>query len=549
MVNKVSELKRLSVMTDCSNKFVSLSSAETDEDMLYPIGLQNFEKLRESGFTYVDKTAHIHRLATSGAYYFLSRPRRFGKSLLLSTLEAYFKGKKKVFKGLAIEQLEKDWEEYPVLYLDLNGSRYMYPEDLDVVLKQHLDNWESEFGLTSRFQDLSARFKDIIDAVYEKSGKKVVVLIDEYDKPIVNNLDKKDLADYYKRTLQGFYSVLKSKDRQIRFAFFAGVSKIGKLSIFSTLNNLNDISMNSDYADVCGISEKELKEYFGESIKELARRQELTEEDCYRKLKDMYDGYYFDRNISVGVYNPFSLLNTFYANEFREYWFETGTPTLLVNVMKRTSFDITTLSNNVVVSTDDLNGMQDIADKPVSLFFQTGYLTIKAYDKEFQEFTLGFPNNEVKNGFLRFIYSYYVPVNPAEGSTTTSRLVRALRVGNPDEFMRILESLFANTTYQIQGDSEKNFQYAMYIIMELLGEYVQAERATSNGRIDLLLQTKEYIYVIELKIDSDADVALQQIDDKGYAKPFVNDPRKLFKIGVNFSTKERRIDGWKVVNR
>ena len=246
------------------------------------------------------------------------------------------------------------------------------------------------------------------------------------------------------------------------------------------------------------------------------------------------------------MYNPFSLLNTFSSKKFKDYWFETGTPTLLVNVMKKTEFDVTKLSDNVVVSEDDLSGMQDIVNRPVPLFFQTGYLTIKDYDTEFREYTLGFPNDEVKNGFLKFIYSYYVPVNPAEGNTTTSKLAKALRSGTPDVFMRTLEALFANTTYQIQGDAEKNFQYAMYIIMELVGEYVQAERSTSNGRIDLLLQTKDYIYIVELKIDNTADAALQQIDDKGYAKPFVNDPRKLFKIGVSFSTGTRRIEDWKI---
>ena len=289
-----------------------------------------------------------------------------------------------------------------------------------------------------------------------------------------------------------------------------------------------------------------LHAYFDDSVASLAKAEESSVAACYEKLKETYDGYHFSED-SIGMYNPFSLLNTFSANKFRDYWFETGTPTLLVNVMKQTSFDVTTLSDNVIVASDDLNGMQDIMNRPVPLFFQTGYLTIKHYDKEFQEYTLGFPNKEVKNGFLKFIYSYYVPVNPAEGNTTTSKLARALRAGDPVTFMKILEALFANTTYQIQGNSEKNFQYAMYIIMELLGEYVQAERSTSNGRIDLLLQTKDYIYIIELKIDKTADAALQQIEEKGYAKPFADDSRKIFKIGASFSTANRRIEEWRVV--
>ncbi len=534
-------------VSDCSNKFVSLPVTETDEDMLYPIGIQNFEKIRKEGYTYVDKTALIHRLVTTGTYYFLSRPRRFGKSLLISTMEAYFKGKKELFEGLAMEQLEKDWSEYPVLHLDLNGKEYDSPQALTKNINYYLSLWDKELATdTSSVNDIDIRFKQIIDIACEKTGKKVVILIDEYDKPIVDNLGNPELADNFKKTLQGFYSVLKAKDGQIRFGFLTGVSKIGKLSVFSGLNNLTDISIEPEYSDVCGISEEDLHKYFDESVAELAEANNLSIDECYGKLKDMYDGYHFSEE-SDGMYNPFSLLSTFRSRKFKEYWFETGTPTLLVNVMKQTSFDVTTLSDQVEVSVEDLSGMQDIINRPIPLFFQTGYLTIKDYDKEFNIYTLGFPNDEVKNGFLKFIFSYYVPVNPAEGNTTTAKLAKALRTGSPDVFMRTLEALFANTTYQIQGDSEKNFQYAMYIIMELIGEYVQAERATSNGRIDLLLQTKDYIYIIEVKIDNTADAALQQIEEKGYAKPFVNDPRKIFKIGVSFSTANRRIEDWKVI--
>lgn len=514
--------------------------------MLYPIGIQNFEKIREDGYVYVDKTALIHKLATTGTYYFLSRPRRFGKSLLMSTMEAYFKGKKNLFKGLAMENLEKDWDEYPVLHLDLNGNDYKSKEIIDKVLDDNLSSWENAFGVTPTSDVHGLRFKKVIEAAYSKTGKKVVILVDEYDKPIVDNLSNEELVDYCKRTLQGFYSVIKAMDGSIRFGFLTGVSKIGKLSVFSTLNNLTDISMETDYSDICGISEADLHKHFEESVAELAVANQLSIDNCYKKLKDTYDGYHFSVG-SAGMYNPFSLLNAFRSNTFRKYWFATGTPTLLVNVMKQTSFDVTTLSDNVVVNADDLDGILDILHRPVPLFFETGYLTIKDYDREYNEYRLGFPNEEVKTGFLNFIYSDYVPVNPAEGNTTTSKLSRALRAGKPEEFMKILEALFANTTYQIQGDSEKNFQYAMYIIMELLGEYVQAERSTSNGRIDLLLQTKDYIYIVELKIDNSADAALQQIEDKGYAKPFVNDSRKLFKIGVSFSTENKRIEEWKVV--
>ncbi len=512
--------------------------------MLYPIGIQNFEDLRTNDYVYVDKTHLIHRLVSSGKYYFLSRPRRFGKSLLVSTMEAYFMGKKKLFEGLSISNLEKEWLEYPVLHLDLNGKSYTERQALTDILNYHLDLWELEYGAGTA-SDPETRFRQIIDAACEKTGKKVVILIDEYDKPIVDNLGDETLRDYFRTTLQGFYSVLKAKDGQIRFGFLTGVSKIGKLSVFSTLNNLQDISMHPAYTEICGISENELHDYFDESVVALAEANELSRSECYIKLKDMYDGYHFCEN-AAGIYNPFSLLNTFSSNLFREYWFETGTPTLLVNVMKQTSFDITTLSDNVAATIGSLNGMQDFVNKPVPLFFQTGYLTIKDFDKEYKEYTLGFPNDEVKNGFLNFIYSYYVPVNPAEGSTKISRLSKALKTGDPDEFMRIMEALFADTTYQIQGDAEKDFQYAMYIILELLGEHVEAERSTSNGRIDLLIKTSEYIYIIEIKIDNSAAAALQQIEEKGYARPFADDRRKIFRIGVSFSTSNRRIEDWKI---
>jgi len=514
--------------------------------MLYPIGVQNFESLRRGGYVYVDKSEIVFRLSSTGKYYFLSRPRRFGKSLLLSTIEAYFLGKKDLFEGLAISNMEDDWSEYPVLHLDLNGVAYNDELVLDQVLGKNLSDWETKYGITCSTDVPGLRFMNVIDAAFNATGNQVVILIDEYDKPIVDNLGNDSLKEKFRIILQGFFSVLKSKDDKIKFGFITGVSKLGKLSVFSSLNNLQDISMNRDYADICGINEVELRKYFNDSIKELADANNLSVEDCYRQLKNMYDGYHFCEN-TEGIYNPFSILNTFKSNSFKEYWFESGTPTMLVNVMKNTSFDITKLSDNVVVSAFALNGMQDIANKPVPLFFQTGYLTIKDYDNEYKEYRLGFPNDEVKNGFLNFIYSYYVPVNPADDSTKIAQLSRALKSGDPHSFMKILDALFANTTYQIQGDAEKDFQYAMYIIFELLGEYVEAERCTSNGRIDLLVKTDNFIYVIELKVDGSAKDALEQIEIKGYCKPFVNESRKIYRIGISFSTVTRRIEEWEIV--
>ena len=514
--------------------------------MMYPIGIQNFEKIRTEDFLYVDKTAEIYKLAKEGRYYFLSRPRRFGKSLLVSTMEAYFAGRKELFSGLAIEKLETEWKQHPVLHLDLSGVSYTDESVLERVLSDKLAKWETLYGAVNTSDILGLRFKEVIEAAYNKTGNQVAILIDEYDKPIIDNLGNEPTLSHLRATLQGFYSVMKSMDARIRFGFLTGVTKIGKMSVFSGLNNLNDISMIPDYVDICGVSETELHEYFDESISELSSANEMSKEECYVKLKSMYDGYHFCED-SIGIYNPFSLLNTFQNKKFREYWFETGTPGFLVEVMRKTSFDVTTLENQSVDSTL-MSNADAIFENPVPYLFQSGYLTITGYNDMFRLYQLGFPNQEVKNGFLNCLLKYYVPMSPdMSGTTLIYQLWHSITEGNPKSFMQILSSLFANTSYQIQGETEKDFQYAMYIISALLGEYVQVERTTSNGRIDLIIQTKEFIYIFELKVNADADVALRQIDEKDYARPFEGDSRKLFKIGVNFSTATRRIEDWKIV--
>ena len=513
--------------------------------MLYPIGIQNFEDIRRGGYVYVDKTGLIYKLAATGKYYFLSRPRRFGKSLLVSTMEAYFQGKKELFDGLAVASLEKDWVEYPVLHLDLSGVAYNQEDVIVKVLENALCKWEREYGSENNSGIPGIRFGNVIEAAYQKTGRQVVILIDEYDKPVIDNLDRPELQDKMRETLRGFYGVMKGHGGFIRFAFLTGVTKLGKMSVFSDLNNLTDISMDARYTDICGISEADLNDYFSDSVRELAEANGLTDDECRQKLAMMYDGYHFCED-SMGVYNPFSLLNTFDSLKFKEYWFETGTPSFLVKVMKNTSYDITSLSEQEA----DSSLLTDISSaflNPVPLLYQSGYLTIKGYDEDFQMYHLGFPNREVKHGFLNYLMPYYTPVGSETPMMLISRMTRDIRGGNPESFMTRLDALFARTNYQIQADCEKDFQYAMYIIIELMGEYVQTERTTSNGRIDILIKTKDYVYIIEIKTDSTPDEALAQIEEKGYARPFTDDHRKIFKIGVNFSTANRRIDGWKVV--
>ena len=513
--------------------------------MLYPIGIQSFEKIRQGGYVYVDKTDLIYKIAKTGQYYFLSRPRRFGKSLLLSTMEAYFQGKKELFDGLAIASLEKDWTEYPVLHLDLSGVAYNQEDVIAKVLSNALCKWEKEYGSENNSDIPGIRFGNVIEAAYRKTGRQVVILVDEYDKPVIDNLDRPELRDKIREELRGFYGVMKSKDGRIRLGFLTGVTKIGKMSVFSDLNNPKDISMDARYTDICGVSETDLTDCFAESVRELAEANGLSEEECRQKLALMYDGYHFCED-SAGIYNPFSLLNTFDSLKFKEYWFETGTPSFLVKVMRKTSYDVTRLSSDLVGSSL-LSDVNTAFLNPVPLLYQSGYLTIKGFDPRFNLYTLGFPNMEVKDGFLNFLLGYYAPIQSDSTNTLISLMSMDVESGNPESLMTRLDALFARTNYQIQGDCEKDFQYAMYIIIELMGEYVETERTTSNGRIDILVKTKDYVYIIEIKTDSTPDEALAQIEEKGYARPFADDPRRIFRVGVNFSTANRRIDGWKII--
>lgn len=513
--------------------------------MLYPIGIQDFENIRRDGYVYVDKTELVYKLANTGKYYFLSRPRRFGKSLLVSTLETYFSGRKELFEGLVIAELEKEWNQYPVLRLDFSGANYNSEQVLESKLNSFLKFYEEIYSSVSSEPVASVRFDGLIQAAFARTGKPVVILIDEYDKPIVDNLGNEELTEIFRRQLQGFYSVMKAKDACIKFGFLTGVTKIGKLSVFSGLNNLKDISMDARYTDICGISEKDLKKYFCESVKELAKANDLTVKETFGQLAEMYDGYHFCED-SPGMYNPFSLLNTFDSLKFKEYWFETGTPTFLVQVMKETDYDVTRLSDEEI-DAPSLMDVDTVYHNPIPLLYQSGYLTIKGFDPEFGMYHLGFPNREVRLGFFNFLVKYYTPSRTDSGMMLVSKMLKDIRSGNAEGFMQRLEALFAKTSYQIQGDVEKDFQYAMYIILELMGEYVEVERATSNGRIDILIQTKEYVYIIEIKINDTVDAALQQIEDKGYARRFADDKRKIFKIGVRFSTENRCIEDWKVV--
>lgn len=511
--------------------------------MLYPIGVQDFEKLRRVGFLYIDKTDLVYRLVKEGVYYFLSRPRRFGKSLLISTLEAYFSGKKELFKGLAMEKLEKEWKAYPVFHLDLNARKYENEASLIAILNQHLENWETVYGDEKKDRAPEERFAHLIRRAYDTTGLPVVILVDEYDKPLLQTIGNKSLMEDYRNTLKAFYGVLKTMDRCIRFAMLTGVTKFGKVSVFSDLNNLEDISMNKRYVALCGITEQEIHDNFENELHELGEAQEMTYEKVCNTLKERYDGYHFVPD-TEGIYNPFSLLNTFKNLDFESYWFETGTPTYLVELLKQSHYELEKLTQ-VETSADVLNNVLG-DDQPIPVIYQSGYLTLKSYDKTFKLYTLGFPNKEVEEGFMNFLLPWYANVDTIESQSAIKQFVQEIRRGDINAFFKRLQSFFADTPYELVRERELHYQNVLFIVFKLIGFYVKAEYHTAQGRIDLVLQTDRFVYVMEFKLEGTAEEALRQIEEKQYTMPFRTDRRKVYKIGVNFSATTRNIEKWLV---
>jgi len=510
----------------------------------YPIGIQNFEKLRRGGYAYVDKTALVWQLASQAQYYFLGRPRRFGKSLLLSTIEAYFEGKRELFEGLAIMQMEREWKRYPVLHMDLNAQVYHSREDLMEILDRHLRMWEEQYGGDPASTSPSGRFMGIIRCAYEQTQMPVVILVDEYDKPITQNLDNEELQDELRGILKAFYGVMKSADQYIKMGFLTGVTKFSKVSVFSDLNNIRDISMLPQYATVCGLTEQEIRQNFDSGVALLAEGEGLTLDECYAELCHRYDGYHFSPG-SPGMYNPFSVISTLASQHFGDYWFETGTPTQLIKMLSNTSYPLNELESGEV-SSQLMERVDSYKSNPVVVLYQSGYLTIKSYDKRFKEYKLGFPNKEVENGFIDCLLPIYTNSGANPSQFNIVRFVKEVESGQPEAFMTRLVAMMADTDYRIVGSSELYFQNFLFVFFRLLGLYVEVERATSDGRADMLVQTKDYVYIFEFKMDQTADAALQQIEQKGYAQPFAADPRQLYKIGVNFNSQQRRVDEWKM---
>ena len=513
-----------------------------------PVGIQDFEDLRTNNYVYVDKTLHIYRLINQGKPYFLGRPRRFGKSVFISTLKAFFLGKKNLFEGLAIAELEKDWIEYPVIYIDFNIGSSDSLQSVEITLNLILDNHESKWGITEKYTHLSARLSKLIETAYTKSGKKVVVLIDEYDKALVNTMDDPQIHKELLTFFKGFYGVLKGMDYALRFVFLTGVTKFAKVSVFSDLNQLIDISLDDQYAEICGISETELLDQFQPELQALAKKTGATYNDTVAEVKKRYDGYRFAQE-GASMYNPFSLLSTFMKNKYAYYWFKTGTPTFLTNTLRKTDFDIRKFNNDITIGVRSIDEYRAGETSLTPLLYQTGYLTIKSYDASLDAFTLGFPNEEVKYGFLNELLPAFIPKWGLDDSFSIITFIKALRSGVVDDFMNLLRAYYASIPYDLEDNRDKDekfYQLICYLLFTNIGQFVDTEVKSAKGRADIVVKTADSIYVFEFKMEENAtaEEALAQIDKTGYLIPYTADHRRVVKIGVEFSKEAKGIKRW-----
>lgn len=510
-----------------------------------PIGIQTFSDIRTNNYLYVDKTALVWKVANTGKPYFLSRPRRFGKSLLLSTFEAYFEGRKELFQGLALEKMETEWKQHPVLHLDLNAEKYDSPQALTAMLNSYLTRWEEVYGKGEDEQTLFSRFSGVIRRANEQTNCGVVVLIDEYDKPLLQALTDKALQDEYRKTLKAFYGVLKSADRYLRFVFLTGVTKFAQVSVFSDLNQLQDISLWPDYATLCGITKDELLQTFRPELETLATSNKMSYSEVVDKMTHLYDGYHFS-NYSPGVFNPFSVLNALKSKIFDNFWFQTGTPTFLVELLQKSNYDLRILLDGVEAPASSFTEYRVDAENPIPLIYQSGYLTIKDYDQEFKNYLLKFPNDEVRYGFINFLVPFYTSMVNNDQNFYIGKFVQELRAGDCDAFLTRLQAFFADFPYELNAQTERHYQVVFYLVFKLMGQFTEAEVRSARGRADAVVKTPKYIYVFEFKLNGTAEEALRQIDDRKYLIPYQADGRELIKVGVEFNAEERNIGQWLV---
>ena len=512
---------------------------------LYPIGIQTFERIRKEDKLYIDKTEYIYRMAhTSGTYFFLGRPRRFGKSLLVTTMQSYFEGKKELFKGLAIENLEKEWTEYPVLHFDMSGGKHMDKEQLEEYLDYRLQEEEKKWGITKPVKGANNRLIDLINTAYEKSGKQVVVLIDEYDAPMLDVVHEKEQLDMLRNMMRNFYSPLKYSEAKLRFVFLTGITKFSQVSIFSELNNIINISMSDEYAGICGITKEELLTQMSEDIDELAKSQELTREETIAELKENYDGYHFSAK-SPDVYNPFSLLNCFSTREFGSYWFSSGTPTYLIKMMRKFKVMPTNISK-MYAKSSAFDAPTENMTAITPLLYQSGYLTIKGYDKFSKLYTLDLPNKEIKVGlFDSLLPNYLEGMFAQNGDVAIAQMSVLIRQDNMDGALQLLQTFLGTVPYCNVTNYEGHYQQMLYIIFSLLTGYVvDVEVHTPKGRLDIVMLTHTRLYIIELKLNKNAQAALQQINLKNYAQRFALCGKPVSKVGINFDSTTGNIEDW-----
>lgn len=508
--------------------------------MLYPIGVQSFPEIVTDDFFYVDKTGLIFDLVKNFRACFLSRPRRFGKSLLLSTLESYLRGEKDLFRGLEISKLEKDWIKREVIHIDLNNGQYDSIDSLKQFLNEELDKLDEIYQVNTAGKTIGTRFEIAITKAYESSGQKVAVLIDEYDKPMLEILSDELLQEEYRKVLKPFYGTLKKCQRYLRFIFITGVTKFAKLSIFSDLNQLKDISLLPEFGTICGITTQEMLTNFTPEIEKFAKEHDWSFSDMVNELERKYDGYHFSRKLE-GVLNPFSLLNALHDKDLGNYWFQTATPNFLVDVLKEHHTDLRTLAKSSA-SPDLLTSVESVKINPLPVIYQSGYLTIKNYNKEKRSFTLDYPNDEVKESFLSFLLPRYANLNLATSDDEINKLVEDLNNGDTEKFLLRVQALFAKVNHKLILNREVHYQNVLYIVFTLLGLHVHVEQHTSEGSIDMVIATNRYVYIMEFKYKSTATAAIKQIYDKGYAIPYQCDSRKVILVAVNFSARTRTLD-------
>lgn len=506
---------------------------------LYPIGIQTFERIRKEDKFYIDKTEYVYRMThTDGTYFFLSRPRRFGKSLLVSTFQSYFEGKKELFEGLAIEKLEKEWNEYPVLHFDLSKGKHMEKAQLNRYLLDIIEKQEARFDCKSNKIDVNIRLDDLINAVYHKTGKQVVVLIDEYDAPLLDVAHEKEKLDELRNSMRNFYSPLKGNESMLRFVFMTGITKFSQLSIFSELNNIKNVSMDEPYAGICGITKEEMLTQMSDDIDALAEHLELSREETIQELKDHYDGYHFTWP-SPDVFNPYSLLNCFADGRMDDYWFGSGTPTYLINMMRKYEFLPADLGETIEVGKKDFDAPTETMTTIVPLLYQSGYVTIKGYDKPTKLYQLALPNQEIRVGLYGSLLPHYLTDKSAKANTTIAKMSVLVKKGDMDAAFCMLNDFLETVPYCDNTNYEGHWQQTLYIMFALLTNYcIIVEQHTAKGRIDITLETADTIYVMELKFNKSAQEALDQINDKHYTQAFALKNKEIVKVGLNFSVKD-----------